>query len=86
MSLLIIDYTTANDPTLSTPLNELQREELYSELATGAETGWDYSTRFASLPLAGGTNNTAPALRSLNIKTHIPVDLNAILCELSDLK
>jgi alpha,alpha-trehalase len=44
--------------------------------------GWDYSTRFVSLPLAGGTNNTAPALRSLNVTGHIPVDLNAILCKL----
>ena len=98
--LLDVDYLTANDPTLSTPLDESQRAELYSELASGAETGliflslgfqswltsvylgWDYSTRFISLPLAGGTNNTAPALRSLNVKNHIPVDLNSILCKL----
>src|SRR6267154_1224992 len=44
--------------------------------------GWDYSTRFVSLPVAGGTNYTAPALRSFNVKNHIPVDLNAILCKL----
>jgi hypothetical protein len=37
--LFILDYTTANDPTLSTPLDESQRTELYSELASGAETG-----------------------------------------------
>src|SRR6267154_3344729 len=43
--------------------------------------GWDYSTRFVSLPVAGGTNYTAPALRSFNVKNHIPVDLNAILCK-----
>lgn len=97
--LLNVDYQIANDPTLST-LNGSQRAELYSELASGAESGlvilldigfrgltdcrsflgWDYSTRFISLPLAGGSNNTAPALRSLNIKNHIPVDLNSILC------
>lgn len=35
---LDIDYLTANDPTLGT-LNESQRAELYSELASGAETG-----------------------------------------------
>ena len=94
------DYETASDPTLST-LNESERAELYSELASGAETGqalcwpsfrcladlhfflgWDYSTRFVSLPVAGGTNNTTPALRSFNVKNHIPVDLNAILCKL----
>lgn len=32
------DYETANDPTLGT-LNESERAELYSELASGAETG-----------------------------------------------
>ena|SRR6266478_1128692 len=44
--------------------------------------GWDYSTRFVSLPVAGGTNFTAPALRSFNVKNHIPVDLNSILRKL----
>jgi hypothetical protein len=34
-----LDYDTANDPTLSTPLTESQRAELYSELASGAESG-----------------------------------------------
>ncbi|KAH9987249.1 glycoside hydrolase family 37 protein [Russula vinacea] len=74
----LTDYETANDPTLNT-LNESERAELYSQLASGAETGWDYSTRFISLPVAGGTNYTVPALRSVNVKNHIPVDLNAIL-------
>ena len=36
---LVLDYLTVNDPTLTTPLNELQRGEVYSELASGAETG-----------------------------------------------
>ncbi|KAH9970761.1 trehalase [Lactifluus volemus] len=75
----LTDYMTANDPTLGTPLDEPQRAELYSELASAAETGWDFSTRFVSRPLAGGTNNTGSALRSLNVKNHIPVDLNCIL-------
>lgn len=74
----LTDYETASDPTLRS-LNESERGELYSELASGAETGWDYSTRFVSLPVAGGTNYTTPALRSLNVKNHIPVDLNAII-------
>ncbi|KAI0629777.1 glycoside hydrolase [Trametes polyzona] len=73
------DYSTANDPTLETPLNEQQRSDLYAELATGAETGWDYSSRWMALPHAGGSNNTNPALRSLNIRKTIPVCLNSIL-------
>ena len=77
----VVDYQTANDPTLTTPLTDDERADLYSQLASGAESGWDYSTRFVKDPVAGGSNNTNPALRSLNIKSNIPVDLNSILCE-----
>ncbi|KAL1937780.1 hypothetical protein VTO73DRAFT_12799 [Trametes versicolor] len=73
------DYLTANDPTLSTPLTEQERADLYAELASGAETGWDYSSRWMAQPLAGGSNNTNPALRTLNIRKTIPVCLNSIL-------
>ena len=79
-SIVSLDYLTANDPTLATPLNEQQRADLYAELATGAESGWDYTARFLKEPLAGGSGNTNPALRSLNIRSHVPVDLNSILC------
>ncbi|KAI0763541.1 glycoside hydrolase [Trametes elegans] len=72
------DYSTANDPTLPT-LSEDERSNLYAELATGAETGWDYSARWMADPLAGGSNNTNPALRTLNIRNTIPVCLNSIL-------
>ncbi|TFY63827.1 hypothetical protein EVJ58_g3018 [Rhodofomes roseus] len=74
----IDDYATAFDPTLPS-LNETERSALYAELASGAETGWDYSSRFAAQPFAGGTNNTNPTLRSLQVREHIPVDLNSIL-------
>ncbi|KAH9850179.1 glycoside hydrolase [Lenzites betulinus] len=73
------DYLTANDPTLQTPLAEQERADLYAELATGAETGWDYSSRFMGQPFAGGTNNTNPALRTLGIRKSIPTCLNSIL-------
>ncbi|KAL4242581.1 Trehalase, partial [Abortiporus biennis] len=75
----LTDYLTANDPTLTTPLSDDERAELYSELASGAETGWDYCSRFIREPLAGGSNNTNPALRTLNVKGHVPIDLNSIL-------
>ncbi|KAI0076715.1 glycoside hydrolase family 37 protein [Panus rudis PR-1116 ss-1] len=73
------DYITANDPTLQTPLTKQERGDLYAELATGAESGWDYSSRWLKEPTIGGSNNTAPALRSLNIRSLVPVDLNSIL-------
>lgn len=76
----LADYLTANDPTLTTPLTDDERADLYSQLASGAESGWDYSSRFIREPIAGGSNNTNVALRTLNIKNNIPVDLNSILC------
>lgn len=79
--MIPLDYLTANDPALTTALTEDERAELYSELASGAETGWDYTARYMRLPGAGGTNNTNVALRSLNVKGTLPIDLNSILCE-----
>ncbi|KAF8417169.1 glycoside hydrolase family 37 protein, partial [Boletus edulis BED1] len=70
----IEDYLTVHDPTLSTPLTDSQAADLYSELASGAETGWDYSSRFEMVPQLGN-----PGLRTLNVRNHIPVDLNSIL-------
>ncbi|TFY59876.1 hypothetical protein EVG20_g7628 [Dentipellis fragilis] len=75
----LTDYNTANDPTLSTPLTEDERSNLYAELASGAETGWDYTARFIAEPLAGGSNNTSPALRTLQVRSTIPICLNSIL-------
>ncbi|KAG8214941.1 glycoside hydrolase family 37 protein [Butyriboletus roseoflavus] len=70
----IEDYLTVHDPTLSTPLTDSQAAELYSELASGAETGWDYSSRFQIVPQLGN-----PGLRTLNVKNNIPICLNSIL-------
>ncbi|KAJ2919157.1 hypothetical protein MD484_g1266, partial [Candolleomyces efflorescens] len=68
----LTDYTTANDPSLPA-LNETQRAALYAELASGAESGWDYSARWFT---HGHTNAT---LRDLNVRSTIAVDLNSIL-------
>ncbi|KAH8082474.1 trehalase [Cristinia sonorae] len=75
----LTDYLTANDPELKTPLTEQQRADLYAELASGAESGWDYTARYMREPGAGGTHNTNVALRTLNIRSTIPIDLNSIL-------
>lgn len=72
----IEDYLTVYDPTLSTPLTDAQAADLYSELASGAETGWDYSSRFQTIPQLGN-----PGLRTLNVRNNIPICLNSILCE-----
>lgn len=51
---------------------------LYSNLASGAESGMDYSAaRWCSEPLAN-TDDAQANLRTLNINNQVPVDLNAI--------
>lgn len=60
-------------------LNETQIHELFSNLATGAETGWDYSSRWTRLKAAQDKEHGYDILRSLNTRNVIPVDLNAIL-------
>ncbi|KAF9220247.1 glycoside hydrolase family 37 protein [Gyrodon lividus] len=68
------DYLTVHDPTLSTPLTDTEAAALYGELASGAETGWDYSSRFEANPQLGNSG-----LRTLNVMNHIPICLNSIL-------
>ena len=44
---------------------------LYSDLAAGAESGWDFSSRWLR-------SDSLSSIRTLGI---IPVDLNAIICQ-----
>ncbi|KAF9568772.1 trehalase [Agrocybe pediades] len=69
----LTDYTTANDPSISPALSDDEKANLYAELATGAETGWDYTMRWFSAA------NASEGLRSLNVRNTIAVDLNSIL-------
>jgi len=39
------DYLTANGPDITTPYTEEEKQDLYAELASGAESGLDYSAR-----------------------------------------
>lgn len=71
----IQDYLVVNDPTLKTPFTSEQAAELYSEFASGGESGWDFSSRFESVPQFGN-----PGLRTYNLKNNIPICLNSILC------
>ncbi|KAI1339636.1 glycoside hydrolase family 37 protein [Xylariaceae sp. FL0016] len=60
------------------PLNETERATLYANLASGAETGWDYSSRWIADP-GDAVNDVYFPLRSLNTANIIGVDLNSIL-------
>jgi alpha,alpha-trehalase len=82
------DYTTANNASYYSGegkmfnathrLNETEMATLYANLASGAESGWDYSSRWIANPSDAVTDTFFP-LRSLNTIEIIPVDLNSIL-------
>lgn len=52
-----------------------KKEELYAELKSAAESGWDFSSRWFIL---NGTNKGN--LTNLKTRSIVPVDLNAIMC------
>lgn len=60
-------------------LSQAEQNVLYQNLASGAESGWDFSTRFLSRPRDAAEDTTTFPLRSLNIVNMVPVDLNSIL-------
>ena len=50
--------------------------QLYREIASAAESGWDFSSRWMS-----HSGLRAKTLQSLRTSRIIPVDLNAIMCQ-----
>lgn len=64
------------DYTLAEHEDPLRKAEMYMELKSGAESGWDYSARwFFDRNEVNHVN-----LSNIDITRIIPVDLNAILC------
>ncbi|KAJ2981265.1 hypothetical protein NUW58_g6730 [Xylaria curta] len=59
-------------------LNESEKAALYANLASGAESGWDYSSRWITNP-SDAVNDIYFPLRSLNTVNVIGVDVNSIL-------
>jgi alpha,alpha-trehalase len=82
------DYVTATNQTYfneegeqfnaTHSLNDTERAVLYANLASGAESGWDYSARWIKNP-SDAVNDDSFPLRSLNTINTIPVELNSIL-------
>lgn len=82
------DYVTASNASYyneegevfnaTKELNETEKAQLYANLASGAESGWDYSSRWLSNPNDAVSDTFFP-LRSLNTVNILPVDLNSIL-------
>ncbi|OAA37892.1 trehalase precursor [Metarhizium rileyi] len=59
-------------------LNESEYQNLYSNLATNAENGWDFSSRWIANPEDSARQVYFP-LRTMNAKSIVPVCLNSIL-------
>ncbi|TDZ31228.1 Trehalase [Colletotrichum spinosum] len=59
-------------------LDESQKAVVYANLASGAESGWDYTSRWIARPQDALRDNYFP-LRSLNVLSTVPVELNSIL-------
>ncbi|KAJ2321819.1 hypothetical protein IWW52_000493 [Coemansia sp. RSA 2704] len=63
------DYELAHNVTGDPQI----QARLYADLATGAESGWDFSTRWVR------DIHRAPVLETIRTRQVVPVDLNAIL-------
>ncbi|KAI1456949.1 glycoside hydrolase family 37 protein [Annulohypoxylon moriforme] len=83
------DYITANNKSYYSSssgiiypethaLNDSDKAKLYANLASGAESGWDYNSRWIATP-SDAANDVYFPLRSLNTANVIGVDLNSIL-------
>jgi len=59
-------------------LDEEGLAKVYANLASGAQSGWDYGTRYLSRPQDAARDVYFP-LRFLNVIDIVPIDLNSIL-------
>jgi alpha,alpha-trehalase len=66
------DYLTAENTTLS----EQAKSDLYADLATAAESGWDFGSRWLTTT---SVSTGEDILRGLRTRQVIPIDLNTIL-------
>lgn len=71
------DYNTVNN---GTHYNDAEKDRLYADIAAGAETGWDYSSRWTKEknPSPNQTENYE-MLRTINTANIVPIDLNSLL-------
>lgn len=71
-------YAASGDIYAAPELTEPEADSLYRNLASGAESGWDFSSRFLRHPQEAVDDVSFP-LRSLNVVNMVPVDLNSFL-------
>lgn len=71
-------YASDGDLIPARTLTQAERSLQYKNLASGAESGWDFSSRFLSDPRAAAAETYFP-LASLNVINIVPVDLNSLV-------
>lgn len=71
------DFNTVNN---GTNYSDEVKAQMYADIAAGAESGWDYSSRWTvqKLPAANQTENYE-MLRSINTQNIVPIDLNSLM-------
>ncbi|KAG0237490.1 hypothetical protein BGW42_000700 [Actinomortierella wolfii] len=69
------DYLTVE----MSDLDEKTKKQLYAELASGAESGLDYTGRWLNQRDNLNKSDPASILRSLAVESFVPVDLNSLL-------
>ncbi|KAE8295018.1 Trehalase [Larimichthys crocea] len=65
-----------DDLELGEGLPEERKEQLWMDLKTGAESGWDFTSRW----YIDGDGNNNGTLKETRTSQILPVDLNALLC------
>lgn len=69
-------FLTREDFQTAGNLSGKALEEFYINMKSGAESGWDFSTRW----LISEDGSNEGDLKNVKIKDIIPVDLNAFIC------
>lgn len=65
-----------DDLDLAESLSEEEKTRLYTELKAGAESGWDFSSRW----FFSRENSSHSTLKDIHTSAFIPTDLNSLMC------
>lgn len=65
-----------DDLHLAEHMSEGDKNKLYAELKAGAESGWDFSSRW----FVGNQGSNSATLKDIYTSSFIPTDLNALMC------
>ncbi|KAI9279182.1 trehalase [Sporodiniella umbellata] len=76
------DYNTVNG---NVSYSNATKAQMYKDIAAGAESGWDYSTRWtiSDTPSPNQVKNYE-MLRTINTHNIVPIDLNSLLWSMED--